>query len=264
MPEVSRYVDKPFYTLLNERLRSEKRSDLSSWHSYLKLFLTALYKLPSIKKAIWRGIRGDVSHLYQKDYIWWGVSSCTETMEAMEKFVGRKGVRTLFMIECINGKSIQSHSHHKGENEIILMPGTYLRVIGKWSPATGLHMIHLQEEIPPHPLLASPLDSSPSSSSVDTRPLKKLTISKPSQSNNQAASTQSHSKSFFILSYFLKHYYRLKYNREELSKRKESKNHLSSEKYKYLKNQKQEDTKCFENHSNLLLSISFIKFLQFM
>jgi len=187
------------YKLLNQKLRSEERNELESWHSYLKLFFTALHKLPSLKKLIWRGIRGDVSHLYRKDYIWWGVSSCTETMEVMQKFVGRSGVRTLFMIDCINGKSIQSHSHYKKENEIILMPGTYLRVIDKWSPADDLYMIRLQEETPPFPVVASPFNSS---SSVKTLPLDKLRISKPSQLNRQAASAQSFGKSFHIFSYF--------------------------------------------------------------
>jgi hypothetical protein len=189
-----------FYKLLNEKLRSEKRNELSSWYSYLKLFITALYKLPSIKKVVWRGIRGDVSRLYQEDCIWWGVSSCTETMEVMEKFVGRSGVRTVFMIECINGKAIKSHSHYKDENEIILMPGTYLRVVSKWSPADGLHMIQLQEETPPFPLLAPPFSSS---SSIETLPLEKLTISRSSQSNSQVASSQSYGKSFYNCWYII-------------------------------------------------------------
>ena len=127
------------------------------------IFETLFHSIVQItinKKIIWRGIRGDVSHLYQKDFIWWGVSSCTETMEVMEKFVGRSGVRTLFMIECINGKAIKSHSFYKDENEIILMPGTYLRVIDKWSPADDLHMIRLREETPPYQLVASPFASS--------------------------------------------------------------------------------------------------------
>jgi hypothetical protein len=189
------------YTLLNQKLRSERRNELKSWFLYLKLFFTALYKLPSIKKVIWRGIRGDVSHLYKKDYIWWGVSSCTESMEIMEKFVGRSGVRTLFMIEAINGKAIQSHSFYKDENEIILMPGTYLRVIGKWSPANDLYIIHLQEETPPCQLVAPPFPSSPSS--TDTFLVEKLTISKPIQSKSQAESSQSYGKSFYIFSFFL-------------------------------------------------------------
>ncbi|CAF0950817.1 unnamed protein product [Rotaria sordida] len=48
------------YILLNQTLRSEQRIDLIPWFLYLKLLLTALYKLPSIKDVIWRGIRGDV------------------------------------------------------------------------------------------------------------------------------------------------------------------------------------------------------------
>jgi hypothetical protein len=149
-----------FYTLLNQKLRSEKRNELRSWYSYLKLFFTALHKLPSIKTVVWRGMLGDVSHLYRKDFIWWGVSSCIDTIEVIEKFIGRSGVRTLFMIECINGKSIQSHSFYKDVNEIILMPGTYLRVIGKVNASTSdLNIIHLKEETPPWQLVASPVTS---------------------------------------------------------------------------------------------------------
>ena len=43
--------DQPsIYSLLNEKLRSEDRKELRSWYAYLKLLLTALYKLPSLKK----------------------------------------------------------------------------------------------------------------------------------------------------------------------------------------------------------------------
>jgi hypothetical protein len=187
-----------FYKLLNQKLRSEKRRDLTSWHSYLKLFLTALHKLPSLRKTVWRGICGDVSHLYRKDYIWWGASSCTETMAVMEKFLGRSGLRTIFMIDCINGKSIQSHSFCKDENEILLMPGTYLSVIDKCKPADDLYIIHLREETPPCQLVASPFDSS----SVDTIFLNRLTVSETNRPNHQAASTKSYSKPFFIFSFF--------------------------------------------------------------
>ena len=180
------------YSLLNHKLRSEKRNELKSWHSYLKLFLTALYKLPSLKATIWRGIRGDVSDLYRDDFIWWGVSSCTQTMKVMEEFIGRSGIRTIFMIDCINGKAISSHSFHEQENEIILMPGTFLRVVDKWSPNDGLHMIRLREETPPYELVAPPFTSS--SSSVDTFSLQKLNISKPIESKSQATSAQFYGK----------------------------------------------------------------------
>ncbi|CAF1003341.1 unnamed protein product [Rotaria sp. Silwood1] len=144
------------YTILNRTLRSSERKALKPWFSYLKLFLTALYKLPSTKGVIWRGIRDDVYDQYNIDQVWWGVSSCTATMQVMEQFVGRSGVRTLFTIECISGKAIGAHSFYKNENEIVLMPGTYLRVVAKWSPNENLYMIHLREENPPCQFIAPP------------------------------------------------------------------------------------------------------------
>lgn len=181
------------FSLLNEKLRSEKRNELQSWHLYLKLFLTALHKLPSLKKTIWRGIRGNVIDYYQDDFIWWGVSSCTETMKVMEKFVGRSGVRTLFMIECINGKAIKSHSFYKDENEILLMPGTYLRVMDKWSPANDLYIIHLREEAPPCRLIASPFNQL---ISEDNMFINKITNDTLNELNDRPQSRQSWGKVF--------------------------------------------------------------------
>jgi hypothetical protein len=200
-------TDQSIYSLLNEKLRSEKRNELISWYPYLKLFLTALYKLPSLKKTIWRGIHGNVTDLYQEDFIWWGVSSCTEKMNITERFIGRSGIRTIFMIECINGKAIKAHSFHENEDEIILMPGTYLRVIDKWSPADDLYMIHLQEETPPCVLVASPFTSS----SVDTLYVDRLAIFHKSQPKDQGASAQSESKCFCILSSYFNQHQILKY-----------------------------------------------------
>ena len=150
---------KSFYQALNQRLRLEEREHLKSWFSYLKLLFTALYKLPSVKKRLWRGIRGNISDQYQDDYIWWGFSSCTTTVQAMEKFIGVQGERTLFTIECINGKDIKAHSTYQNENEVLLMPGTYLKVIEKTSPTKNLHIVRLQEEDPPHELRKSPFTS---------------------------------------------------------------------------------------------------------
>jgi hypothetical protein len=162
----------------------------------LKLFLAALYKLPSTKKTIWRGIRGDVSDLYNEDYVWWGFSSCTTTIEVIKRFLGQSGLRTIFMIECINGKVIKSHSSYQHENEILLMPGTYLRVKEKWSPAKDLFMIHLQEENPPYQLLKPPFVLS--APSADMPSLEKLETSKSTITKGTAASVPSHGKFYCV------------------------------------------------------------------
>lgn len=155
------------YELINQTLRSEKRNDLKPWFSYLKLILTALHKLPPLQKTIWRAIHGEVDKQYKKDKIWWGFSSCTETQEITEQFIGCSGVRTLFKINCINGRSVRPHSYFKNENEILLMPGTYLRVLNKSIKADGLHLIELQEEEPPYQLITPPSGKQATSKILD-------------------------------------------------------------------------------------------------
>ncbi|CAF0775594.1 unnamed protein product [Adineta ricciae] len=149
------------FTKLNTTLRSKRREPLKPWFRYLKLALTALFKLPSVKATVWRGVRGNLSDQYDEEHIWWGFSSCTESMKVMEQFVGTTGVRTLFNIECINGKAIQKHSFYKDESEVLLLPGTYFRVVGKWSPAKDLYMIQLRETPAPHVYLEPPFGSAP-------------------------------------------------------------------------------------------------------
>ncbi|CAF1197888.1 unnamed protein product, partial [Rotaria sordida] len=154
------------YVVLNESLRAENRGDLKPWFSYLKLFLTALHKLPSQSRRVWRGIRDvDLSSKYKTGtkFAWWGVSSCTADMQLLEseKFLGKHGQRTLFSIECINGKSVSAHSYFKNiEKEIILMPGSYFEVLGQLNPAPELHIIELKEITPPMTLVKSPFSKS--------------------------------------------------------------------------------------------------------
>jgi hypothetical protein len=152
-----------------------------------------------LKGVIYRGVRGNLSDEYDDDHFWWGTSSCTKTMNVMETFVGSKGDRTIFNIECINGKSIQAHSYFKEENEILLMPGSYFQIVSKWKAAKGLYIIHLQEKVPPYQTMASPLDSPLPS-------IEKLTISKETKNiaSGKTASTKPQSKLFSIFLDFYK------------------------------------------------------------
>jgi hypothetical protein len=151
-------VDDSLYIHLNRALRTVNRQALIPWFSYLKLFLTAIFKLPSSHKTIWRGVRGDLSAQYNKDQdvVWWGVSSCAVSVSVIEQFIGRTGTRTIFSIEAINAKFIREHAYFKEEDEIILPPGTYLKVIDKMQPAPNLTIIHLKEAVSPFPLITRP------------------------------------------------------------------------------------------------------------
>jgi hypothetical protein len=71
-------------------------------------------------------------------------------------YLGKSGDSTLFSIQTSSGKQIRSHSYFQHEDEILLPPGTYLRVIGQLNPAPGFHIIQLEEVTPPFELLAPP------------------------------------------------------------------------------------------------------------
>jgi hypothetical protein len=165
------------YLLLNQSLRAKDREELKPWFSFLKLFLTALYKLPSQSERVWRGVRDvDLSSKYKKGtkLAWWGVSSCTTDIEVLEsnQLMGNHGQRTLFSIDCFNGKSIANHSYFNDkEKEIILMPGSYFEVMGQLKPSSDLHIIQLKEIPPPITLVKPPFskltNTNPSPSSAD-------------------------------------------------------------------------------------------------
>ncbi|CAF1049985.1 unnamed protein product [Adineta ricciae] len=152
--------EESLYAKLNRTLRSVNRQELKPWFRYLKLFLTALFKLPTFEGVVWRGVRGDLSKQYSHttEQAWWALSSCTLSLNILESplYLGKTGTRTLFSIETQTGRRIRSHSYFKHEEEILLLPGTFFQVLSYLSPADNLHIIHLKEQQTPFPLLHPP------------------------------------------------------------------------------------------------------------
>ncbi|CAF4148412.1 unnamed protein product, partial [Adineta steineri] len=145
------------YFALNAALRTEDRRKLKPWFSYLKLILTALEKLPSTRCTVFRGVNLNLTNQYTegKTFVWWGFSSCTISIEVLEKeqILGKTGERTLFTIECDSGKDIIRHSYYQKEKEVLLLPARQFIVVGCLQPAPGLRMIQLKETMPPFTLL---------------------------------------------------------------------------------------------------------------
>ena len=135
-----------FFSCLNKTLRAENRHALKPWFAFLKLFMTALNKLPSTKKIVWRGVYGDVRSLFNNNdmEIWWSVNSCSTDLKIVQEFLGEKG--TLFAIEAIHGKDISAFSASLEEQEVILMPGTRVRAkCESFNFIDRLFVIHLEE-----------------------------------------------------------------------------------------------------------------------
>ena len=156
--------DQCLYVVLNSVLRSQDRRKLiPPWFLFIKLLLTALFKLPSSSMTVWRGVPLDLRKQYEigKTYTWWGFSSCTESLSVLESglFLGQEGKRTMFSIDCFNGKKIRQHSSIESEDEILLLPGSQFVVKSYFQPSKkdpDLFIIHLQQVEPPFVLLEPP------------------------------------------------------------------------------------------------------------
>ncbi|CAF1279518.1 unnamed protein product [Adineta ricciae] len=153
--------NESLYLVLNQTLRAESRRRLKIWFPFLKLLLTGLWKLPNQKMCVYRGVNADLSEKLNigDTVVWWGFSSCTKSLDVLqsEQFLTKSGTRTLFNVECYNGKFIRNHSFYEAEDEVLLLPATQLVVASKLSPAPGLHIIHVKElKNPPVQLLKPP------------------------------------------------------------------------------------------------------------
>ena len=145
------------YVKLNETLRSEQRKRLFPWFLYLRLILTALARLPSESRPVFRGVKENLwsEYVEGRTLVWWGFSSCTLSIGVLEndQFLGKKGDRTLFQIKCIAAKNITKHSLIPSEDEMLLLPARKFKVVSCLDTSHGLHIIQLTELQPSYDLL---------------------------------------------------------------------------------------------------------------
>ena len=134
-----------FYENLNAAFRAESPHALEPWFAFLKLFITSVEKLPSCPTTVWRGVGGTIdSNFAENDvHTWWSVNSCSSQVNVAGCFAGETGI--LFCINAIYGKDITYYSAIQDEDEIILMPGTCLRVKCTQRVPSGLSIVHLEE-----------------------------------------------------------------------------------------------------------------------
>jgi hypothetical protein len=152
---------KSLYAMLNDVLTKGDCNDLRPYFKYMKLFLTALTKLPCVPSlTVWCAVSKDLTTDFPSGtpVSWRAFSSCTSelTMLKNNMYLGDNGDRTLFSIEVTNGRSLRTHSHYKNEDEILLLPGTHMIVQSQISPTPDLHIIHLKQVIPKEILLEHP------------------------------------------------------------------------------------------------------------
>jgi hypothetical protein len=131
-----------FYTVLNQTLNTSNRQDLKPWFKYLKLFLTALAKIPcSPPQTVWRGVKKHIREDFSRgtQVTWWGFSSSTASLPVLENdlYLGTTGERTLFSLEVINGRNVRAHSNFDDEDEFYC----YREHIWKYNRNSIQHLI---------------------------------------------------------------------------------------------------------------------------
>ncbi len=139
-------MDTRFYPTLNETLRAENPQALEPWFAFLKLFITAIEKLPSVAATVWRGVADNIrgSDFDENDvHTWWSINSCSLKVDVARDFQGPRG--TLLCIKTINGKNITEYSALQHDDEVVLMPGTDLRVKSRSLEPSGRSIVHLEE-----------------------------------------------------------------------------------------------------------------------
>jgi len=149
--------ESSLYFVLNKALRDKDRKALKPFFPYLHLLLQSMCKLPRFSgMVIWRGIDKNVSMDYEKGkkVIWWGFSSCTKDMNALDAFLGKDGSdRTLFSIQTNSAVEISKFSAFPNEEEILVFPCVTFEIQNVYSPIKGLWIIQLKEVFSPSKII---------------------------------------------------------------------------------------------------------------
>jgi len=149
-------MEGTFYQRLNTLLRGRERQALMPFFPYLKLMLQARDKIPPFAGTVFRGVHGvDLTPKFPegKEFYWWAFTSTTKRLNVLEnpQFLGKSGLRTIFMIQVQSGVDVSPYSIYGEEVEVLLYPGTKLKVNSTLDVGNGLVQVHLEEvHVPVH------------------------------------------------------------------------------------------------------------------
>jgi hypothetical protein len=150
--------------ILNRALITQDRHQIQPYLYYLKLLLTALWKLPSFQGTVWHEVKVDVSNEYQKGKkgIWWEITSTKIDSRTLQRrgLFGQSNHTTMFSIQCESGKSTKKHAYSPLDEEILLLPGFQYEVLDVQQINIKFHIITLKEIDSEFPLISPSLDFS--------------------------------------------------------------------------------------------------------
>ncbi|CAF4456958.1 unnamed protein product, partial [Rotaria magnacalcarata] len=155
-PLVSILPEVQSYAYVAKQRSPNRQQNLKPWYLFMRLLLNALFRLPVLQIIAYRGVKLDLSKKYNigKTIVWWGFSSCTRAVGVLESdlFLGKTDDRTMFTLQCKSTRDIRKHSYFPVEDEVLLMAATQFKVVSCLNQG-NLHIIQLEETIPPFPLI---------------------------------------------------------------------------------------------------------------
>ena len=133
---------------LDETLKKNDRRSLELWFGYFRVLFSAINKLPAFEGTVWHFVPPKTKKRYFKgeERIWWSfVSSALslETLKSSELFTNDTDP-FVFKIDLFNGRSIREFSAYSNDEEIIIIPGTYFRIVDI-KPNDQFTIIELQQ-----------------------------------------------------------------------------------------------------------------------
>ncbi len=146
------WSDECLYDHLQAAWRSKDRSELKPWFKYLKLFKTALDKLPNANREIWQGTSYDErlkeQLLSNSLPLYSSMGSCSPSEKELKEHLEQNGDTKIILIgyESVNGKSVTGYTANSWE-EVMMWPGMKLGVT-KYvvDAAANLLIVHLKSK----------------------------------------------------------------------------------------------------------------------
>jgi hypothetical protein len=122
------------YDHLEDAWESKHRSQLKPWFKYLKLFRSALDKLPNATTEVWQGIAYDEDIKEKlkpktKEPLYSSMGSCSTSEHEMRDYLHTKGDKKTILIgyESVNAKDITGYTASNSK-ETMLWPGAKVGV----------------------------------------------------------------------------------------------------------------------------------------